>query len=157
MHAIHTLVSRVSRRRDGLRTKTSPRRLWLWTAISIVALSAPAWADEQPRVTSISLLASVPSPASGGTSVTALFGEHDAVGQKELATQRGGAAFSVPIAQTGPQTGTPHIFFGTSSSHRHRWHQPGRERIGSISRFDRAALWPHLFFLEKADVSLVVD
>jgi hypothetical protein len=109
MHAIHTLVSRVSRRRDGLRTKTSPRRLWLWTAISIVALSAPAWADEQPRVTSISLLASVPSPASGGTSVTALFGEHDAVGQKELATQRGGAAFSVPIAQTGPQTGAPHI------------------------------------------------
>jgi hypothetical protein len=106
MHAIHSLGSR---RRGVLGTKRSPRRLWLWTAISVVALSVPAWADEQPRVTSISLLASVPSPASGGASVAALFGEHAAVGQKELATQRGGAAFTVPIAQTGPQTATPHI------------------------------------------------
>lgn len=106
MHAIHTLGSQ---RRDVSGTKRSPRRLWLWTAISVVAVSAPAWAADQPHTTAIRLVAPVASPASASVSVTALFGEHDAVGQKELAAQRGGAAFAVPIAQAGPQTGTPHI------------------------------------------------
>jgi hypothetical protein len=108
MRAFHTLGSRS---RDVLGTKRSPGRLWLWTAISFVALSAPAWADEQPRVTPISLVAPVASPAMGtmSVSVAALFGDHDAVGQKELAAQRGGAAFTVPVAQAGAPTAIPQI------------------------------------------------
>jgi hypothetical protein len=50
-------------------------------------------------------MASAPS----SLSVATLFGDRQAMGQTELAAQRGGAAFAVPIAQTAPQTSTPHI------------------------------------------------
>ena len=96
------------RRRDDIRK--SHRRLWLWTAISLVALSAPAWADERPRATVITVIAPSIALQPNSLSVAALFGERDAVGQNELAAQRGGAAFTVPIAQTSPSPqATPHI------------------------------------------------
>jgi hypothetical protein len=79
--------------------------LWLCAAVSLVVLSAPAWADEKPRGPVVVAVASAPA----SFSVAALFGDHEAVGQTELAAQRGGAAFTVPIAQTAPQTATPHI------------------------------------------------
>lgn len=105
MNDIPTLGSR--RRED---TRKSHRRLWLWTAISLVVLSAPAWADERPRATVIAGISPRVAPLSTSISVAALFGDRDAaVGQGELAAQRGGA-FSVPIAQTSPAAqATPHV------------------------------------------------
>lgn len=94
-----------AQRRDG--TRISPRRLWLLTVISLVALTAPAWSDERPHATAIVLAPGI-APGSNTLSVAALFGERDAVGQTELASQRGGSSFAVPIAQTAPQT-TPQI------------------------------------------------
>jgi hypothetical protein len=69
----------------------------------LVALAAPAWSDERPHATPIVLAPGI-APGPGTFSVAALFGEHDVVGQSELASQRGGASFAVPIAQTAPQT-----------------------------------------------------
>jgi hypothetical protein len=98
-----------SRRGDAAGTKKSSRGLWLWTAISLMVLSAPTWADERPRATVVTLIAPVVAPSANAASVAALLGDHAAVGQGELAAQRGGSAFSVPVvAQTTPQT-TPQI------------------------------------------------
>src|SRR5690348_11884300 len=92
------------RRRDDIRKLH--RRLWLWTAISLVALSTPAWAGERPHATVITVIAPSIAPPPNSLSVAALFGEHDAVAQSELAAQRGGAAFTFPIAQTSPSPQT---------------------------------------------------
>jgi len=105
MNDIPTLGS--LRRED---TRKPHRRLWLWTALSLVVLSAPAWADERPRATIIASISPSVAPLPNSISVAAFFGDRDAaVGQGELAAQRGGA-FSVPIAQTSPAAqATPHV------------------------------------------------
>jgi hypothetical protein len=90
-----------AQRRRGIRIL--PGRLWLWTAASLLVLAAPAWADERPHAIVIPVVPLTVAPASDSISVAALFGEH-AVGQGELAAQRGGTSFAVPIAQTNPQT-----------------------------------------------------
>ena len=90
-----------AQRRRG--TRISPARLWLWTAASLLVLAAPAWADERPRATVVTVVPVTVAPTSDGVSVAVLFGEH-AVGQGELAAQRGGTSFAVPIAQTNPQS-----------------------------------------------------